>query len=83
MIRLKEVMQYFIFFNRNLVLLGDMEYSKFLEDIQTAQTQYWTKDLYTFSRFNTRFFTTSERELSYYLMRRMYNLPHYLVNDWK
>ena len=74
MIRLKEVMQYFIFFNRSLVLLGDMECSKFLEDIQTAQTQSWTKDLYNFSRFNTRFFTTSDRELSYHLMRRMYNL---------
>ena len=37
-----------------------MECSKFLEDIQTAQTQSSTKDLYNFSRFNTRFFTTSD-----------------------
>ena len=64
MILLKKVMQYFIFFNRSLVFLEDMNYSKFLEDIQNAQTQSWTKDLYAFSRFNKSFFTTSDRELN-------------------
>ena len=76
MIRLKGVMQYFIFFNRGLFFSGDMDYSKFLEDIENAQTQSWAKDLYAFSRLNKSFFTTSDRELNYYLMRRMYSLPH-------
>ena len=43
MIRLKGVMQYFIFFNWELFFLGDMDYSKFLEDIENAQTQSWAK----------------------------------------
>ena len=64
MILLKGVMQCSIFFNRSLVFLEDMDYSKFLEDIQNAQTQSWTKDLYAFSRFNKSFFTTSDRELN-------------------
>ena len=76
MIRLKGVMQYFIFFNWGLFFLGDMDYSKFLEDIENAETQSWTKDLYAFSSFNKSFFTTRDRELNYYLMRRMYSLPH-------
>ena len=53
-----------------------MDYSKFLEDIENAETQSWTKDLYAFSSFNKSFFTTRDRELNYYLMRRMYSLPH-------
>ena len=76
MIRLKGVMQYFIFFNWGLFVLVDMDYSKFLEDIKNAQTQSWAKDLYAFSRFNKSFFITSNRELNYYLMKRMYSLPH-------
>ena len=76
MIRLKGVMQYFIFFNWRLFFLVDMDYSKFLEDIKNAQTQSWAKGLYAFSRFNKSFFTTSNRELNYYLMKRMYSLPH-------
>ena len=76
MIRLKGVMQYFISFNWGLFFLVDMDYSKFLEDIKNAQTQSWAKGLYAFSRFNKSFFTTSNRELNYYLMKRMYSLPH-------
>ena len=76
MIRLKGVMQYFIFFNWVWFFLGDMDYSKFLEDIEKAHTQSWTKDLYAFSRFDKSFFNTSYRELNYYLMRRMCSLPH-------
>ena len=48
-------MQYFIFFNWGLFFLRDMDYSKFLEDIENVQTQSWAKDLYDFSRFNKRF----------------------------